>query len=51
MSDILDKVVQRADMDIKPIQQPKEIHQSIPIEAVNNVIPKPLTGHSHEAGE
>ena len=41
VSDILNKVVQRADMDTKPFRQPKK--HSIPIEAVNNVKPKPLT--------
>ena len=50
VGDILNKVVQRNEMDIQPMTKKLSVHlsrktddHSIPIEAVNNVKPRPLT--------
>ena len=50
VGDILNKVVQRSEMDVQPMTEKlpshlskKTIHRSIPTEAIKNVEPKPLT--------
>ena len=47
LGDILNKVVQRAEMDVKPmtktISPQKPLEENIPMEVVNNFKPKPLT--------